>query len=261
MNRKDKAIEDINYDMQSSKLNSGASDNFTYPKGKETSLIMNLKKQIKEVEKEIKLKSLDYDQLKKNIKITKLNELDIDHSTLNDELLKVKKFLEISVKTNQEKERYLNDFVMLKDVFIKQQNQLVTLNEKSRQLDEDIKAKENELDVLNTMIKDKDSKIVVLSKEFKQQLEFTEKFDKQVSQIDASTYQNKLFALERKMDLLKKESHFFKSEAEYFYLNVVKRTRNTRKWRKLLKEKSSLTQIMLLETALKTALNSRVIRI
>jgi hypothetical protein len=214
MNRKDKAIEDINYDMQSSKLNSGNCDNYQYPKGKETSLIMNLKKQIKEVEREIKQKAIEHDQLKKNTKITKLNELEIDLSTQNDELLKVKKFYEISVKTNQEKERYLNDFILLKDVFIKQQNQLVTLNEKSRKLDEDFKIKENELEILKRIIKDKDSKIIALTKEFKEQLEFTEKIDKEISQIDATTYQNKLFSLEKKIENFKKEIHFFKTEAK-----------------------------------------------
>ncbi len=214
MNRKDKAIEDMNIDMQSNHLNRGNLENIVMSKGKETSLFMNLKKQIKEIEKEIKLKSNEHDFLKKNMKITKISELNVDISIINEEIIKVRRFLEISVKSNQEKERYLNDFLLLKDLFLKQQNQLVILDEKNRKLDQEIKSKEEELEAIKSGIKDKDSKIIQLTKEFKQHLEINEKLDKDAQQNDSSSLQTKLSTLESRIATLKKEIGFFKSESE-----------------------------------------------
>ena len=213
MNRKDKAIEDINYNLQSSHL-SGGPDGQIFNKAKETSLIMNLKKQMKEVSKEIKNKSNELDQLKKNIKITKINELDIDITTLRDELIKVKTFHEISVKNNNEKERYLNDFIMLKDVFLKQQNHLVNMTDKSKKLDQDIKVREDEVNQVKNMIKDKDSKIIRITKEFKEIILINEKIDKESTQFEASVYQNKIAVYEKKIEELRKDIFFFKNEAE-----------------------------------------------
>lgn len=213
MNRKDKAIEDINYNLQSSHL-SGGPDGQIFNKAKETSLIMNLKKQMKEVSKEIKNKTNELDQLKKNIKITKINELDIDITTLRDELIKVKTFHEISVKNNNEKERYLNDFIMLKDVFLKQQNHLVNMTDKSKKLDQDIKVREDEVNQVKNMIKDKDSKIIRITKEFKEIILINEKIDKESTQFEASVYQNKIAVYEKKIEELRKDIFFFKNEAE-----------------------------------------------
>jgi uncharacterized radical SAM superfamily protein len=214
MNRKDKAIEDMNIDMQSNQFNRGNLENIVLSKGKETSLFMNLKKQIKEIEKEIKLKSNEHDFLKKNMKITKINELDVDISIMNEELVKIKRFIEISMKSNQEKERYLNDFMLLKELFLKQQNQLVILDDKNKKLDQEIKTKEDELEVMKSNIKEKDSKIINLTKEFKQHLEINEKLDKDALQNDSSSLQTKLSTFESKIATLKKEVGFFKSESE-----------------------------------------------
>ena len=213
MNRKDKAIEDINYDLQSSHL-SGGPDGHLLNKAKETSLIMNLKKQMKEVSKEIKQKSLELDQLKKNIKITKINELDVDITTLKEELMKVKTFHEISVKNNNEKERYLNDFILLKDVFLKQQNHLISMTDKSKKLDQEIKVRDDELNQVKNIIKEKDSKIIKTTKEFKEQIINNEKIDKESTQFEATAYQNKLTVYEKKIEDLKKDIYFFKNEAE-----------------------------------------------
>lgn len=214
MNRKDKAIEDMNVDMHSGHFNRGNLENIVMTKGKETSLFMNLKKQIKEIEKEIKLKSNEHEFLKKNMKITKMNELNVDINILNEEIIKVRRFLEISVKSNQEKEKYLNDFMLLKDLFLKQQNQLVILDDKNIKLDQEIKSKEEELEIMKSGIKDKDSKIIKLTKEFKQQLELNEKLDKETLQNDFTSIQSKLSSFESKIATLKKEIGFFKSESE-----------------------------------------------
>jgi hypothetical protein len=214
MDRKDKAIEDINSDFSSNNINKGNSEILLNYKGKETSLIMNLRKQIKEVDKEIRFKASEHEQLKKNLRITKLNELDVEIFTMNDELNKIRRFLEISAKSNLEKEKYLYDFVLLKDLSAKQQNQLVVLYEKKSELESDLKKKENDLEIQKILVKEKDTKIIKLTKEYKEQLELSEKLDKEAVQNDTSYLTNKLATLESKMVGLKKEIAFFKSESE-----------------------------------------------
>jgi superfamily II DNA or RNA helicase len=104
--------------------------------------------------------------------------------------------------------------VLLKDLSAKQQNQLVVLYEKKSELESDLKKKENDLEIQKILVKEKDTKIIKLTKEYKEQLELSEKLDKEAVQNDTSYLTNKLATLESKMVGLKKEIAFFKSESE-----------------------------------------------
>lgn len=174
-----------------------------------------MKKQLKENQKECKIKSLEIEQLKKNIKNTKNNELILELKNLNEEFTKLKCFYEISFKNNQEKEKYLKDYVLLQDVFAKQNNQLFFLNDGHKKLDEEIKIKDEEILNLKNLIKQKDNKMSKFKKDLQYQILIKEKIEKQIqSQPDANTLQNKIGNLEKKISELKRDCKFYKSDSE-----------------------------------------------
>ena len=92
LDKKEKIIEDIvdSGNLQGDKIN----------KAKETHLIIGLKKQFKDVQTQLKNKTVELDNIKKTLKVTKLNELNIEVNTYTDELQKLKSFYEIALQQN-----------------------------------------------------------------------------------------------------------------------------------------------------------------
>jgi len=92
LDKKEKIIEDIvdSGNLQGDKIN----------KAKETHLIIGLKKQFKDVQTKLKNKTVELDNIKKTLKVTKLNELNIEVNTYTDELQKLKSFYEIALQQN-----------------------------------------------------------------------------------------------------------------------------------------------------------------
>ena len=96
---------------QNSMMNEGGSGNNSsklYSKLSENKLIMNMKKQYKDLKKEFNKKCEDLEEIKKILKTTKLSELSLENKTLFDEINKLKSFYEISLQKNFENEYQYN---------------------------------------------------------------------------------------------------------------------------------------------------------
>ena len=63
-------------------------------------MIIGLKKQFKDVQRDLKNKTTELENIKKTMKNTKINELNSEVITYQDELQKLKSFYEISLQQN-----------------------------------------------------------------------------------------------------------------------------------------------------------------
>ena len=100
LSKKNKVIESINSEIVKIYNSSGGIniDAKVCMKAKETNLINNLKKQIKEIETELKEKKDELENLKKNMKITKMVELTEENKVYKEEVKKLSGLFENSKK-------------------------------------------------------------------------------------------------------------------------------------------------------------------
>merc|ERR1712032_82596 len=98
-------------------------------KAKETHLFVQIKRQFKDLKNEYKAKCLELDNLKKNIKLTKFNEVGIELKTYMDELSRIKSLYLVTSKQNEINENKLKDFDGMHQNFVQQQIILMNLQE------------------------------------------------------------------------------------------------------------------------------------
>ncbi len=104
LSKKNKVIDSINSEIINI-YNSGGGINIDAKfclKAKETILITNLKKQVKEFENELKEKKDEIENLKRNMKITRMLELTEENKILKEEIKKITALYENSKKKSQE---------------------------------------------------------------------------------------------------------------------------------------------------------------
>lgn len=146
--KKDKLIEDlllIDNEREGTNLSYiNNAKNLSNQKSKEFNLIVELKKQVKEFQKQLRLRDEEIDKLKKQSKMTKLNELLIENRTLNEELQKIKSDYDSSLMKS-----LLNDQGQVKEnkemtnKMIELEEKLKKSREESQKLMEEIKLLKN----------------------------------------------------------------------------------------------------------------------
>jgi hypothetical protein len=95
LNNKNKVIQDIYYDTQNNYLKLDSSSR-TFQKLQNNSLYENMKRQYKELKNEFKQKEIELEELKRNVKLTKIKEIQNEAIVYMDELRKMKALYEIS---------------------------------------------------------------------------------------------------------------------------------------------------------------------
>jgi hypothetical protein len=193
--KKDKILEDIVHEVDSNPLNSGKSH-----KAKDAYFIASLKTQFKEMKHELEQKTEEYQNLKKNIKNTKFKELQIEVTTLSEELNKLKNFYSISLQQNLTSENIVNDINMLREENLQQAKLIDNKTEIISRLENDCHIRDNDLqkikeDMDRTITKSKMlSKQLVNQKEINNRVMKNNNDDALISNLKMS-YENKLESL------------------------------------------------------------------
>lgn len=212
--RKDKTLDDINNEIQTSMISGGKNDREVHLKIKETYMINSLKKELKELQNMSKKKTIDCENMKKSIKSIKMNDLNQEIMYINEELVKNKNRFEISLKENIEKENYIREYKQLQEVFAYQQTQLFQLSEEVKYKEKNLNAKEEELNNIKSFIKGKENYIFKLNKKNKINKQINEKKSKEMKFIDINALKNKIADCENKIPVMQSELTSYKKESE-----------------------------------------------
>ena len=107
-----------------------------------------MKKQFRQLKKEYEERSTETENLKKILKSTKINELNIEIKTLNEEMAKLKTLYLHSLQQNEIHENNLKEMKTLQENFSKQHFIILNFQENLQKMNEDTKSKNSEIDAL-----------------------------------------------------------------------------------------------------------------
>ena len=202
-----KLIEDIAQDKPKENNINVSPESNNKAKVKECTMILNLKRQFKEVQKELDTRTQELEALKKNMKVTKYHELFIEHKSAIEELKKITALYEISLQHNKVIDQKLADFSTLQEEFNKQQFYLITLNDNYNKILDECKLKNEEVSNFKKIILKKKEEIVKSKKSLKAQIAINEsKNGKEVDNIKRF-YEKKIQELTKSIQQLKKNEY------------------------------------------------------
>ncbi len=168
LNKKDRMLEDMLIDSQNNMFNNNPlNESKVLSKAKETHLFVQIKKQFKELKNEYKSKCVELDSLKKNIKLTKFNEIGIELKTYMEELARIKSLYFVVSQQNDLNEKKLKDFDLLHQNFTEQQYILVTMQDNINKYENMSKSKDEEINDLKITNTEKSNKIKKLTADLK----------------------------------------------------------------------------------------------
>ncbi len=221
LNKKDKMLEELAIDTQNSMINQIEKVNDLYGQNRlltratETHLIINIKKQFKEMKKDFTKKSEEYDELKKTLKSTKVNELTNENNVLLQEISKLKTLYDFSLQQNNNNEKYLKDFMQLKDNYNRQEYIIITLQENMKKLQDDLAYREEELKKNNKSLSDKIAQVSKLKKDLKFQYQINERLIMSTANIkQSSEYIAMKNEMDKKLNDYKRDCSYYKDLAE-----------------------------------------------
>jgi hypothetical protein len=212
--KKDKTLEDINLDIQTSMISGGKNDREVQMKIKETHLINNLKKELKELQNISKNKTIEIEKMKKSIKTVKINDMNQEILNLTDEIMKVKSRYEVSMKENIEKEALMKEYKHLQEFFGQRQGQLFQVSEEVKSLELTARLKDEEINNFKNFIKEKENYISKVIKKLKIQKQINEKKTKEFKVVDVNQVKQKISECEAKIPDLQSELSTFKKDSE-----------------------------------------------
>jgi hypothetical protein len=137
--------------------------------------VTNIKKQYKEVKKELKKKNEDIENYKKIIKISKVNEMNLEHKFILEEMIKLKNLYQSACFKILENERFFKDMHELQENFNKQVYLIVTLQENLKKTQSDSLMKNEQISRSNALVTEKIKKIAKMKKDLKFQMEINER--------------------------------------------------------------------------------------
>ncbi len=180
-------------------------------KAVETNFTINLKRQYKDCLKELEAKAAELENLKKNMKVTKFNEISIELKSTLEELKKITTLYEYTLQQRQALELKLNDFNTLQEEFNKQQFYLISLNDNYNQILDECKYKNEEVINLKKNINDKRESLIKVKKSLKFQIQKNENNNsKEYENYELKRfYEKKIRELKSTIQVLKK------NEAKY----------------------------------------------
>ena len=242
INKKDKVIEDIVIDSQNS-IYYREGENLM-AKAKEANLISKMKKQFRSLKFELEEKSHETENLKKTLKITKINEMNIEIKTLNEEMSKIKTLYVHSLQQNELLENNLKEMKSLQDNFSKQHFIIVNFQDSLQKQNEEIRIKNLDIELLkdnlNKYMKviEKLKKDLTYSNNMKEKLfkdnseknevtNLQKKFEKQISDLnkDINKYReisDKKDRTIRELESIMKKSNQHTNKAAAFNYNEIK---------------------------------------
>jgi len=138
-------------------------------------LVTNIKKQYKEIKKELKKKNEEIENFKKINKISKINEMNLENKAILEEMLKLKNLYESACFKILENEKYFKDMQELQDNFNKQVYLIITLQENLKKTQSDSLMKNEQISRSNILVTEKIKKIAKMKKDLKFQMDINER--------------------------------------------------------------------------------------
>ena len=131
INKKDKIIETMINDTQSNLNN----DN---NKVSEMHLVLNVKRQYKELKKIYEKNQQELNATKKNVKFTKINELNTENQIYNEQINKLKNLYEHSLEQKQSLEKNENEFDIMKQALSQKDYIILNFQENCQKMESEI---------------------------------------------------------------------------------------------------------------------------
>ena len=125
------------------------------------SLIIKIKKAITQMNNEIKTEKEKYEKLKRSLFLTKMNELKTESTILEEQINKIKTFVNKAFILQEENNKKKNDYLNLKDNINKQLDIIKSLNERSNLLDKEENDLKDNLDKIKRNLISKNKKIKI----------------------------------------------------------------------------------------------------
>ena len=199
INKKDKIIETMINDTQSNLNNENN-------KMSEMHLVLNVKRQYKELKKIYEKNQQELNATKKNVKFTKINELNTENQIYNEQINKLKNLYEHSLEQKQSLEKNENEFDIMKQALSQKDYIILSFQENCQKMESQIQALNNEKEKLKNQSNKKDEMIIKLKDKLETQNKENEKLIMKNNNIKKSeVFLNTKNKYEAKMQKLKKD--------------------------------------------------------
>ena len=200
ISQRDKIIENIMNDSS-----------IPYSKINEMQLVINIKKRYKDLKKDYEKSLKDLDDIKKNTKNSKINELISENQNLYNQIDKMKNLCENTFFQNQNLQGNIQDVNSMKNALSKQDFMIMNFQENNQKMLEAIQNLNIEIEKLK---KQKDSKTEMINK-LKQKLKYQHQINERLimkreniqSSDEYLTLKNKY---EKKLQIIKKDLAYYK---------------------------------------------------
>ena len=204
ISQKEKMIEDIKNETQN-----GISNYHTKPS--EMHIVVNIKKQFKELKKEYEKSLQELDNAKRNIKYTKIKELNCENQIFQEQIDKLKYLYQHSNSQNKNLQKNIYEFTSMKEELSKQDYLILNYQESNQKMGEEINNLNIEIEKLK---KQKNEKIDILNKlkqKLKLQHQINEKLVMTRDNIKATDeYLSMKNAYEKKLQKTRKDLAYYR---------------------------------------------------
>ena len=225
INQKDKIIENMINETQSNTNQSN--------KASEMHLVLNVKRQYKELKKAYEKNQQELIQAKKNAKITKINELNTENKIYNEQIEKLKDLYNHSRAQKQSLKRNVNDFDVMKQALSKKDYIILNFQENCQKMESEIQILNAEKEKLKNQNLKKEEMINKLKEKFDNQSKENEKLIMTHNNIKKSDiYLKAKNKYEAKIQKLKKDIAYYRdmnSKNEKILRDAEKMRQNPKK--------------------------------
>ena len=167
LSQREKIIENM---INESQINSN-----TFAKASEMGLVINLKRQYKDLKKEYEKNIQVLEQAKKDIKNIRLNDLISENKNLSNQIEKFKNLYYSSEEQKQNIQKNIKDIEPMKEALSKQENMLLSFQENCHKMEYEIFNLNEEIDKLQIIKDKKEDMYNKLKKKLKIQKQLHEK--------------------------------------------------------------------------------------
>ena len=166
--KKDKIIETMINDTQS---NINSANN----KASEMHLVLNVKRQYKELKKVYEKNQQELISAKKNIKFTKINELNTENKIFNEQVNKLKNIYEHSLEQKHSLKKNENEFDIMKQALSQKDYVILSFQENCQKMESEIQTLNSEKEKIKNQNIKKDDMITKLKERLEVQVKDNEK--------------------------------------------------------------------------------------
>ena len=201
--QKEKIIENM---INESQMNSN-----TFAKASEMNLVINVKRQYKDLKKEYEKNIQSLDQAKKDIKNIRLNDLVLENKNLSAQIEKFKNMYYANEDQKNKLQKNIQDVNAMKQALAKQDEMLLSFQENCQKMELEILNLNEEIDKLQLQKNKKDDICNKLKKKLKLQKQLNEK----LTLIRDNIQNTEIFCImkneyEQKLQKLRKDLAYYK---------------------------------------------------